>query len=194
MSEELNHATTLKYYYGRKAWDYDLEREDSKKWKNEHLIMDRRMSKGSGLVLDIPCGTGRFFELYRNHGLDFIGMDVSDDMMVQARAKDPAAEVVFGDILNIPRENKSVDMSVCTRLLNFLSESEMHRAVSELCRVTTGRIHCGLFTSTEHPNRCNAHTEESFTDAAKAGGFVFTERVTVREPDYGIYILCGSLS
>jgi SAM-dependent methyltransferase len=40
-----------------------------------------------GVVLDAPCGTGRYFELVRAAGREVVGVDQSAGMLGQARAK-----------------------------------------------------------------------------------------------------------
>jgi ubiquinone/menaquinone biosynthesis C-methylase UbiE len=94
----------------------------------------------SGTVLDIPIGTGRFIPIYRELGFNqVIGMDVSEDMLLEAR-KRGGAMLQVGNILDIPMVSGLVDWAVCVRLLNLISEDEMKRAVSEVCRVARAGV------------------------------------------------------
>ena len=187
--KELNYATTRKHYFGRKAVDYDLGRETSVKWQNEQSAISRGLRGVSGIVLDIPCGTGRYFGIYRHYGLEFIGMDVSEDMMVQARTKNKDADVRHGDIMDIPLKENTVDYSVCTRMLNFFSEAEMKSAVAELCRVTSKEALVGAFTAekAERRNRCNVHPISAFVAAFDSAGYDITDGYEIRRPDYMVY-------
>ena len=187
--KELNLATTRKHYYGAKAWGYDLGNETSEKWLNEQIAIEQGLVGRSGIVLDIPCGTGRYFEIYRRLGLDFIGMDVSEDMMVQARAKDGKAHINYGDIMNIPLSDNRADYTVCTRLLNFFTEDEMKSAVDELCRVTKSLVLVGLFYAkrAERRNRCNVHSLSPFYDAVHTAGFIVSDEYEIRHPDYKVF-------
>jgi SAM-dependent methyltransferase len=59
----------------------------------------RRYSHGSR-ALDFGCGTGRSARFLRNLGLKVIGVDISEAMLAEARARDPSGEyyLVRGDI------------------------------------------------------------------------------------------------
>jgi len=180
---------TRKHYFGHKAAKYDCEREHSEKWKLEHSAVTDVLAKTEGLILDIPCGTGRYFELYKEAGRDFIGMDVSEEMMVQARAKDPDADVKFGDIMEIPLESDSVNMTVCTRLLNLMTEDEMVQAVQELGRVTKDDMVCSLFTGLdkERHRRHWVHREGVFKHALYDADFQTKDGYVIRENVYHVW-------
>jgi ubiquinone/menaquinone biosynthesis C-methylase UbiE len=128
-------ATTADRYRGAAARDYDATRRHQTKWKRESECLRVALKGASGTVLDIPIGTGRFIPIYRQLGFKYvIGMDVSQDMLEEAR-KHGGATVARGNILDIPMASGLVDWAVCVRLLNLISEDEMKRAVGELCRV-----------------------------------------------------------
>src|SRR5688572_1037332 len=85
----LNIAAVSGDYYGKKAYEYDLGREDSEKWKVEYAAVKEALTGLSGSLLDAPCGTGRFFPIYKELGFRVLGLDISEDMLHQAHAKDP---------------------------------------------------------------------------------------------------------
>src|SRR5512135_3394266 len=54
-------------------------------------------------ILDVGCGDGRAFEVFRDKHVSYAGIDISEEVIVRARArlKDEAAFEV-GDILELP--------------------------------------------------------------------------------------------
>lgn len=136
-------------YFGRTAEIYD-GRANSPKWAAEDAAMSRFLDQtGSGTLLDIPVGTGRFLAEYAKRGISAIGMDVSRDMMAQARLKAPDADLRYGDILAIDMPDKSVDVAVAVRIMSWLTLDEMRKALSELARVSRQWIITGGGRSSE---------------------------------------------
>ena len=120
-------------YVGTKAKNYELKRKSASKWKAEQRIVESLLSKGAGMVLDIPVGTGRFSRVCMERGRDLIGMDVSEDMMEIARLKGIVCK--HANVLNIPLADKAVETVVCLRLLNWLQANAVEGALNELRRV-----------------------------------------------------------
>lgn len=195
----LDLESTRKHYFGPKAWAYDHDdRETSHKWLAENEAVKAALAAAVEVrdrpavktwVLDIPCGTGRFFELFRSNHLDFIGMDVSDDMLSQARQKDMDADIRYGDIINIPLPDKAVDVSICIRLLNLILEEEMVAAAAELGRVTKSHIICSLFTGDDkiRNNRAWVHRQAVFLRAMAGAGFRIKKRYDLPRPYYHVW-------
>jgi ubiquinone/menaquinone biosynthesis C-methylase UbiE len=124
-------------YRGRVAANYEKRRTWESKWKAEQETMDFFLGriKPCAMALDIPVGTGRFLALYAKHGISAIGMDVSEDMLAQARAKGWTADLRLGDALKIELPDDSVDVAICVRFLNWLSADELRGVLGELGRV-----------------------------------------------------------
>ncbi len=140
-------------YQGEAASTYEETRTGQLKWASEKKILTEiigGLDPGTA-VLDIPCGTGRLHELLSH--LNVIGMDVNTEMSDQAKAK--GMSVRHGDVTCIPLGDKSVDVSFCIRLLNWLNEADARRALVELQRVTRKQITFTLRVA-EHP-RARAH-------------------------------------
>ena len=132
-------------YYGQVASGYDAKRAADPKWTLEQNIIEDMlgdMPKGSW-VLDVPCGTGRFFKFYHSKGFIFRGVDKSMDMLKQAAQKvvDPMqAQLAQGDVRAIPLYDKSVDAAVMCRLTRWLSPNDCQVALGELQRVARKKI------------------------------------------------------
>jgi len=90
--------------------------------------------------LDVSVRTGRFFPLYASTASNNTGVDVSDAMIDNAAA---AAEKLGiepdlrrASVFELPFADRSFDLVVCWRLLNWLSPKELEQALSEVVRVS----------------------------------------------------------
>lgn len=122
-------------YVGARAARYEAQRSPSSQWKREQAIVSKLLQTCNGPVLDIPVGTGRFAPECQRLGRSLLGMDVSEDMMCQARAK--GIECRYGDARQIELPDCSVSTVVCLRLLNWFEEHEAAQALKEFQRVAT---------------------------------------------------------
>lgn len=150
----------VRKYRGDVAKGYDAKREDSPKWRwEEEIITDMLQGVSSGgivsgsWVLDVPCGTGRFFPFYAKWQYQVRAMDISADMMEEAKKKDAGlryVQYIEGDVRNIPLADKSCDASVMCRLTRWLSPEDCGKAIRELARVTRQSI---IFTARVHSHK-----------------------------------------
>jgi ubiquinone/menaquinone biosynthesis C-methylase UbiE len=153
-------------YHGAVAHGYDAKREQSPKWLSEQRLVEDMLSDmpAGNWVLDVPCGTGRFFKFYHDKGFLFRAYDKSADMLRIAANKvvDPV-QVILGqfDVLALPLSDKSVDASVMVRLTRWLSPQDCQRALKELQRVTRDRI----ILTARVANHPHARPVELFTEA-----------------------------
>ncbi len=153
-------------YVGEVAAGYDAKREGTDKHKVEQAAIEAMLSdlpKGDW-ILDVPCGTGRFFKFYHDRGFIFHGMDISADMLKIAASKvlDPMkARFSQASVLALPLADKSVDAAVMCRLTRWLSPEECQLAIKELQRVCRKKI---IFTArvANHPH---ARPIELFVEA-----------------------------
>ena len=103
----------------------------------------------SSKILDVPVGTGRFFEIYARGGHQVLGVDVSSDMLDQAmvaREAHRAANITLeaGDITALDLEADSFDVGVCIRLFNLVEAAVAEQAMRELARVATSHLIVGV--------------------------------------------------
>lgn len=125
-------------YYGDKARNYDKLRSGKSFWKREDSFLEKHLTLGP--VIDIPVGTGRFIDLYNRKKLAFIGVDISDDMLTEARNKHPDALLQLGSIFDIAYADDSFGTAVCSRMLHWLYPDDMVRAMKQVCRVASDVI------------------------------------------------------
>ena len=157
-------------YHGAAATGYDEKRGQSDKWLKEQAIIEGMLDdiQPGSWVLDVPCGTGRFFKFYHDKGFIVRGIDASADMLVQAAQKviDPM-KVRLGqaDARALPAQDKCVDASVMVRLTRWLSPEDCQIAFKELQRVSRDRI----VITARVANHAHARPVELFTDALEPG-------------------------
>jgi SAM-dependent methyltransferase len=122
------------------ASGYEGRRAVTPKWAREQEVIEavvRTLAAGSR-VLDVPVGTGRFLSVYAEAGHRVCGLDISADMLAQARAvptAPPRLTLVQGEVERLPLRDRAVDWVVCVRFLNWVPRSQLDGVVRELLRV-----------------------------------------------------------
>lgn len=121
--------------YGKFAAIYDQLMDDVPYDKIAELIDNEISSHGinNRMVLDLACGTGTLTGLLKNKGYDMIGADISAEMLMIARRKNP--EILF---LNQSMEDFELYGTVgaivcCLDSLNYLTEEGALSRVFQLC-------------------------------------------------------------
>jgi ubiquinone/menaquinone biosynthesis C-methylase UbiE len=91
-------------------------------------------------IADIPCGDGRFTDIFVKAGASLHSFDYAETMLNSARDNHPdipREDFKQADITNIPLEDGSVDLVFCMRLIHHIEEDQFRRdALSEMSRVT----------------------------------------------------------
>ncbi|MBK9385112.1 MAG: class I SAM-dependent methyltransferase [Planctomycetes bacterium] len=96
-------------------------------------------------VLDLPCGTGRLFELLVGRGWRPCGVDLSRDMLraVPERSRAPRGvrvPRVAADVRALPFRDASFEAAICLRFLQLLEPEERIEVLRALARVTRGPL------------------------------------------------------
>tara|TARA_B100001123_G_C15159555_1_gene966928 strand:- start:382 stop:1095 length:714 start_codon:yes stop_codon:yes gene_type:complete len=137
-------------YSGKTAKEYLSKRINHKMWLSEQNEIEKIVStipNGSS-VLDVPFGTGRFAKLYLNNGLKVFGIDISKDMLNEAKSllKDDyeKCNIAVGSAENLTFEDSSIDYIICCRLLNLVPANNVHNIINELVRVADKKIIIGI--------------------------------------------------
>ncbi|MBX7074551.1 MAG: methyltransferase domain-containing protein [Pirellulales bacterium] len=93
-------------------------------------------------VLDIACGTGALAEQVAQHwpGITIYGVDVSRDMLVQARRKDRKMALVQGAADQLPFRTGCFDCVVCANAFHCFRQPESSLAEMRRVLVRGGRL------------------------------------------------------
>lgn len=172
-------------YHGTVATGYDAKRDESPKWKAEQYIIEGMIDGFEGTVLDIPVGTGRFIPAYERNGLQWLGVDLSADMLHEASAKvtkPELASLMTGDVTRIGEfgEGGGPDYTIMCRLTRWLTPEQRAQALRNLQRVTRKAI---IFTARvdNHPYAYPMEDIEAALD-----GWKIVDNIECAEPDYRI--------
>ena len=122
-------------YWGEQASKYDLNRvEDPRNAavvKIQEDITKSFLNEPYKNILDIACGTGRFFKLY--HGKIY-GIDISEDMLKEAKKRKGNLILKKADGENIPYKNDFFDVSITSQ---FIKHTPFYQnVIKEMARVT----------------------------------------------------------
>ncbi len=93
------------------------------------------LMKGGGKVLDVGCGPGHDVRYFLGHGLDVVGIDLSDGMLAEARKRVPKGKFIKMDMRELNFDAASFDgVWACASLLH-LKRSEVPSTLAEIRRV-----------------------------------------------------------
>ncbi|MBD9363135.1 class I SAM-dependent methyltransferase [Methylomonas fluvii] len=134
------------------ALSYERDRQCEAHWEEENLFIQEYFScnKHKG-ILDVPVGTGRFFQFYPDNSR-VVGVDISINMLAQSQEK--AALIDNSDIFlmlsnaeKLAFHDDSFDIVVCCRLFHLLTQDERFLVLKELGRVTKKTILLQVYLS-----------------------------------------------
>jgi len=167
-------------YRGAVPATYEATRRHKPEWPLEQAAIAAMVTDGP--VLDVPLGTGRFVEIYKAKGLRHAGLDISPEMIAQARSGHPDLEARIGSIFALPFAEGEFVTAVCSRLLNWFEPDDMARAVAELRRVARCLV-VSIRTGTEGMAGNYTHNLARFY--AAIDGLHIAERRLIRAVESG---------
>jgi ubiquinone/menaquinone biosynthesis C-methylase UbiE len=86
-------------------------------------------------VADVGCGSGRVAALMADHGLDVVGVDVSQSMLGIARSAHPHIEFEEGQLDALPIESGVLAGAVCWYSIIYTPLDRLGESFDELARV-----------------------------------------------------------
>ena len=104
-------------------------------WKLLKAFPDARTA------LEVGCGTGHFTRWMAEKGLDTVGLDASQPMLMEARRYD-GSQYLLGDALHLPVADRSFDLVALITTLEFVPDPA--RALAEAARVARQGILLGV--------------------------------------------------
>ncbi|MFP3852937.1 MAG: class I SAM-dependent methyltransferase [Anaerolineales bacterium] len=98
----------------------------------------------SQTLLEIGCGTGHFTRWFEDQGLSVVGLDLSANMLVEARNLD-LRRVILADAHVLPFPENSFDLAAFITTIEFLSSPSA--ALAEAGRVARRGLLLGLINA-----------------------------------------------
>jgi len=99
-------------------------------------------------ILDIPCGTGRLLETYREGHFQVTGCDISEPMLGQAQqrfSRDDCFRFLSGNAEALPFADNVFDYLVSFRFVLHLPPEIRHKVLAEMIRVTRRGLAINFF-------------------------------------------------
>ena len=133
----------VKKNYNEIASDFDMSRK-KKIWpKTEELCLG---VKNGGRILDLACGNGRLVESFQGKEIDYLGIDISEELIKLAKNNYPNYIFKVGDLLalkNVVPKNQKYDYIFCLAALQHIPGKEARIKVlqdAKLLLVDSGTI------------------------------------------------------
>ncbi len=134
-----------------------------------------RLAGNPESVLDIPCGTGRFWSmLAESPTREIYACDLSMPMIRAALAYRPPEitdriHAVEGSAFDIPRDNKFVENIFCMRLLHHIGKTDERMALlSEFRRVATETVCVSLWVDGNYKSRRRRRSNKAAEAASRS--------------------------
>jgi SAM-dependent methyltransferase len=121
-------------YDGLADW-FDRECATGQRAVHTQEALTRLLGTGTGLLLDVGCGTGVFSAALGDLGWRVTGVDVSEDQLRLARER--GVQVVRADAAELPFEDRSFDAAVST--WTHTDVDDLGSVLAELARVLRPR-------------------------------------------------------
>lgn len=93
--------------YDLVAKDWAREHNNTEYWLEEFKTFSRMLPRGK--ILDIGCGWGKDYALFRDAGYDYTGLDFSGAFLAEMRERFSDAKCVQANMRSIPFKENSFD-------------------------------------------------------------------------------------
>jgi SAM-dependent methyltransferase len=147
LSSRLNSNYDRKQYWERKILSWEYSRYGGSAWLRpgswtlrRRMRVSARLAKGvlsgcaggKGSVLELGCGSGLLAEKLRGELTTYLGIDLADSAIKEARerVRDPRVSFEQGDVLR--RELPRAELTVFLGLLDWLEPSEIEAFFARL--------------------------------------------------------------
>lgn len=116
-----------KYLLEKTRQDYNLIAEDytrTRAFIPEDIKALAEYTFAGEKVLDSGCGSGRFFEVLRDKGVDYFGVDISESLIAIAKKNYPKVKFRVADALNLPFPSNFFDKIYSISVLHHIPSKD----------------------------------------------------------------------
>lgn len=153
-----------KGYWERRAESWDRQAGDQLPDLNvlEPIFMDFKPST----VLDVGCGSGRWYPYFKAQGVAYRGVDISKNLITLAQKKFPDGMFKTCKVEDIPVPETPFDLAFCYTVLEHVKEEDMQKAADALnqCAKTLLLVEPINFTTRHY---CHDHTYQKYFNIVK---------------------------
>ncbi|MBW3613472.1 MAG: class I SAM-dependent methyltransferase [Chloroflexi bacterium] len=130
----------------------DREGEFTARWRER---LDRLETDPVSLI-EFACGSANDYRTFAEAGLgphlDYLGVDLSEKNIANARRRHPEARFEVGDILRLPPDDGAFDYVVASDIFEHLSPEAMERALDEAMRLAREGLILTFFNMADAPD------------------------------------------
>jgi len=88
------------------------------------------------VIIDVPCGLGRFGDIVMQQGHRYVGMDINfGNVRHAANRLNISIPMMQASILELPLADHSADFVFCVRIFHHFSSKQIERTFQEISRV-----------------------------------------------------------
>jgi ubiquinone/menaquinone biosynthesis C-methylase UbiE len=84
-----------------------------------------KLVKPRDRILDSGCGSGRLYQALKNKPVDYVGIDISEELIKIAQQKNPGGKFLVTDSLSLPFENNFFNKVFSIAVLHHLPSKEL---------------------------------------------------------------------
>lgn len=122
-----------KTFYDKNAVNWVIKRSNLEACREE--FEEYRKLLPSGKILDLGCGTGRDASLFLSESYDYIGVDLSDGMIDEAKKLFPAGKFEAMDLCDLRFKDESFDGIWSFAAYLHIPKKDIDEAIKEANRV-----------------------------------------------------------
>lgn len=135
--------TSNKERYDKIGIGYDTTRRPDT-YLSQRMFHFIKSEEPAGIYLDVGCGTGNYTSTLQGMGLDFIGIDPSEEMLTKAGEKNGAITWKKGSAENIDLPSETMDGVLVS--LSIHHWTDLNQGFEEINRVLKPKGKMVLFT------------------------------------------------
>jgi ubiquinone/menaquinone biosynthesis C-methylase UbiE len=172
--EKITYGAKYSYQKGSGIEEYNKERFSGVLGKYRYYREQKaiasliEMIPGNSVILDCPCGNGRWWSLLSKKAKSIIAVDISRGMITYAKQQAKLCKVPIdirmGDVENLLLPNNSVDYVFSHALTKHLPVPLQYQVLSEFSRVAKRGVICsfGIFSHITYELWRHRHIPESY--------------------------------
>lgn len=124
-------------------FDYERRRFETSRRGRRTNRLERKIAQlvlakllSNKLIVDIPCGLGRFSDIIIQEGHRYVGMDLNfDHAHYSSKRREVNLPAVQASIFELPLASNSVDLIFSVRMFHHFEEDKVIQALKEISRV-----------------------------------------------------------
>lgn len=102
--------------YNTIALDFANTRQNF--WTDSLFLLE--YIKKNEKLLDLGCGNGRLYKMLKKLSIDYIGIDISEELIKKAKENNPEVNFIVGSALDLPFKNEIFDKVISIAVLHHI--------------------------------------------------------------------------